>query len=453
MSRAPLSRRAVLRGAVQGAGAVALGLPLLEAMLPARARAEGAGLGPIFGVFFWANGLPWHDGHGSVQAGHPDHWTPATQGTGWAAPPLLAPLAAHLPTVLSGLEPKTEIPDTPAGQSDGHMRGFMVGLTSDRPRPEGFDHPSHTLTALRPTLDQVVAKDPRFYASYPSPYRSLEIGTSTARFHDYGHWNAISYNGPDSLNPAVSDPGRLYEMIFGISTGDGSQGRRAALLDAVLADAADLRGRLGAADRLRIDAHMEHLFEVQRRLSLGDISCTAPGAPGSSADLLTQTGIQADLLATGLACNITRVFSFMLTSPATTHVFSEVGVSQDMHTVCHAGDWDAIYAITLLQMRCFARFCDALAAQVDPLGTSLLERALIFGTSEYGEGYQHGNAETPVLLVGGADGRVRRGVHVRAPAGNLASAHLTLLRGLGLETPQFGFSGSETTIDFPQVLV
>ena len=46
-------------------------------------------------------------------------------------------------------------------------------------------------------------------------------------------------------------------------------GRRATLLDAVLDDAASLRSQLPSADRARLDAHMEHLFEVQRRLSLG----------------------------------------------------------------------------------------------------------------------------------------------------------------------------------------
>jgi hypothetical protein len=40
------------------------------------------------------------------------------------------------------------------------MRGFMVSLTGDRPQPETFDHSSHTLTALRPTLDQYVARHP-----------------------------------------------------------------------------------------------------------------------------------------------------------------------------------------------------------------------------------------------------------------------------------------------------
>ena len=73
--RAP-SRRAVLRGALGGA-AVSLALPTLEALLPGAgpyARAQSAALPGFFGVFFWANGTPWHAAHGGeqAQAGHPD---------------------------------------------------------------------------------------------------------------------------------------------------------------------------------------------------------------------------------------------------------------------------------------------------------------------------------------------------------------------------------------------
>jgi hypothetical protein len=285
-----------------------------------------------------------------------------------------------------------------------------------------------------------------------SPGTSLEVGVSTARFHDYGHWNAISYNGPDALNPPVMDPGRLYDKLFGVPSGDAEAGRRAMLLDAVIDDASSLRRRLGAADQARLDAHLEHLFEVQRRLDLDDIACADPGRPGSSSDLLVQTGIMADLLALGLSCNLTRAFSFMLTSPATTHVFSDVGVVTDMHTVCHAGTWDHVYAITERQLSCFRRFLDALAGAVDPLGQTLLDRAVVFGTSEYGEGYQHAVSEMPVVLAGKGDGRLVPGVHVRDPGGNLASAHLTALRALGLTVDQWGFSGAETTASFDELL-
>jgi hypothetical protein len=448
---ASLSRRAVLRGLVRGAP-VALALPTLDAMLTGRARADEAALGPIFGVFFWGGGAPWHAGHGSLQAAGADYWTPTTTGPDFAYTPLLSPLSPHRVSVISGLTPWTEIPTEPDGQSDGHMRGFMVSLTSDRPRSEGFDHPSHTLTCLRPTLEQVVAEDPRFYATYPSPYRSLVLGVSTARFHDYGHWNAISYSGPDAPIAPVTDPSRLYELLFGQPTGDAESGRRARLLDAVLEDAADLRGRLGSEDQQRLDDHLEHLYEVQRRLDLGDIECGSPPLPTSSGDLYTQTNTLAELLSLGLACNITRSFSFMLTSPATTHVFSELGVVSDMHTVCHNGEWESVYAVTSLQMSCFAAFLDHLSAAVDPTGRSILDRALVYGCSEYGEGYQHSVAEMPIVLAGGANGALNPGVHVREVGGNLSSAHLTILRAIGLETESFGFNGGETTDDLPELL-
>jgi hypothetical protein len=88
------------------------------------------------------------------------------------------------------------------------MRGFMNVLTADRIRPEGFDHPSHTLTVLRPTIDQVIASHEQFYGAAPSRFRSLEIGVSEARFHDYGHWNRMTFTGPDHADAADLEPER-----------------------------------------------------------------------------------------------------------------------------------------------------------------------------------------------------------------------------------------------------
>lgn len=445
-----LSRRTLLRGALAG-GTVALGLPLLDAMLPSSSRASDD-LDPIFGVFFWANGLPWNARHGPEQAvpGHPDLWTPATTGA-FEPTPLLEPLAPYTPTVLTGLTPKTHIPDLP-GQADGHMRGFMVAMTGDRPRSEGFHHPSHTLTAVRPTLDQVVARDPAFYANVVPPYRALHLGISRARFHDFGHWNAISYNGPDSLNPATHDPGLLYDQLFGVSTGDAGLLRRAALLDAVLEDANDLRARLGTADQARLDAHLEHLYEVQRRLDSTAATCEAPDRIPESGDLLEDTGTMADLLAIALGCGMTRVFTFMLTSPATTHVFTDVGVREGHHKNCHDGAWEDVRKATYRQMEGFARLLQALDTHQDAAGNRLLDRALIYGTSEYGEGWKHGVAELPVVLAGGACGRLERGMHVRQADGNLARAQLTALQALGLDVEQFGFNGAETRDPFGELL-
>lgn len=448
MSRTKISRRTILRGAALGAS-VGLALPPLEAMYDdSGALADGSDLGPIFGIFYWANGLPWHGGHGAEQGqgSHPDDWTPTSTGPGYASTPLLAPIYGHDVSVVTGLEPHTDIPSSPPGQGDGHMRGFMVALTSDRIRPEGFDHPSHTLTCLRPTLDQYVANHADFYGNDLPRFKSLIMGASEARFHDYGHWNAISFNGPDEPNLPILDPAALYDHLFAVPDDANALSRRARLLDAVKEDAASLRKRLGAKDKQRLDAHLTHLGEVQRRLELGVAACeTVPGAPLPTNDLHDKTSTMAELLALALGCGLTRVFSFMLTSPASTHVFSNLSVADGMHKACHDGDWQDVYNITLYHMQAFGRFLDELAAVEDPTGASLMDRACILGLSEYGEGWKHGVKEMPLVVAGGACGAIQRGVHVREAGGNYSKGHVTALRAIGIDTPSYGFNGGETT--------
>jgi hypothetical protein len=104
-------------------------------------------------------------------------------------------------------------------------------------------------------------------------------------------------------------------------------------------------------------------------------------------------------------------------------------------------------------MQCLAEFLGKLEAQVDPNGDSLLDRSLVFGVSEYGEGYKHGVAEMPCLMLGGCNGHIKRGVHVRDPGGNYSKAHVTMLRAVGIDTPTFGFNGGETSEDFGDILV
>jgi hypothetical protein len=451
----------VLRGAL-ATGSVALALPPLEAMfLDNGAYADGTTPEPIFGIFFWANGLPWHAKHTASAVPDPgfdpvnyvDLWTPATTGPGFAPSPLLGPIAGHGVNVITGLEPKTDW--VTGGETDGHMRGFMVSLTSDRVNPEGFYHNSHTLTSSRETLDQFVAKHPAFYASGVPRYRSLVLGVSPARFHQYGHWNSISYNGPNSLNPPISDPGQLFDLLFSVPGDATTLTRRAQLLDSVMGDYGALRTRLGAADKARVDAHLEHLDEIQRRLELSTVACEGPDQPpASTADLLDQTSNLASLLALGLKCGITRVFSFMLTSPATTHLFNNIGgVVNDMHTTCHAGQWAAVRDITLYQMEAFSRLLTALAGAEVAMGVTALDAAVIYGTSEYGEGWKHGVQEMPVVIAGKGNGKLHQSVHVREPAGNMAKAHVTMLRALGLDIPTYGFHGSETSDEFSELIV
>ncbi len=455
ITRRRLSRRTFLRGTAAGT-AVALALPTLEAMLNVDGvSADDPRPAPFFGVFYWANGLPWHAGHGSEQAaaGYPDLWTPSATGAGFDYTTLMTPLARHRVSVATGLEPKTTIPGSPPGQGDGHMRGFMVGMTGNRMRSEGFDHGSHTLTALDPSLDQYVARHPSFYGASAPRFRSLAVGVSQARFHEYGHWNAISYNGPDSTNAPIMQPTQLFDAIFDIPVETTGVEPRLFALDAVLEDAADLRRTLGARDQERLDAHLENVFELQRRLTPEELSCTVPERPADGGSLHAKTQKMAHLLATAVSCGITRAFSFMLTSPASTHVFSNLGVSDGMHKSCHDGDWADIRNITVHQMEAFALFLDAFSEITLPTGSTLLDEGLIYGTSEYGEGWKHSVAELPVVFAGQSSGRIAQNVHVRHAGGNVADAQLTALRAIGLPETSWGRNGGETSSVLSEVLM
>ena len=86
---------------------------------------------------------------------------------------------------------------------------------------------------------------------------------------------------------------------------------------------------------------------------------------------------------------------------------------------------------------------------MDVDGQTLLDRSVILGTSEYGEGYTHSTKEHPCIIAGRAGGRLDTGWHVREEGGNLARAHLTVLRALGLDVESYGFSGAETSSPLP----
>lgn len=457
-----LSRRALLRGTLAGAG-VSLALPPLEAMFGSPlALAEAAQANPFFGVVFWANGTTWSNAHGSNPDNYPDIWQPSGVGAGYTPSELLAPLARHHVSVATGLMPKTEIPPLPAGQGDAHFRGYAVALTGDRPRAQGFDHGSHTMTCRRPTLDQLVARHPNFYPSRPR-FRVLPVKVSDNLFHRHGHWTTASFTGPDQPVPPIARPTELYDLVFGAAPDPAQTGRDTAALDAVLADANALKNRLGTRDRQRLNAHLEHVYEIQSEMSAVRTACAEPSRPGVLSPLLNgslhdKTRLMARLLAVAVNCGLTRVVSFVLSTPATNHVYDnlEVGgsaVNNSMHFTCHDGQWDAIKAITIHHMEAFAIFLDEFAALAQPDGTTLLDRGIVYGTSEYGSGYHHSAAEMPFILAGGGAGKLRRGVHVREEQGNISRGQLTILQALGLPFDRFGFSGGETNQPFSELLI
>jgi len=457
--------------------AVALGLPLFEAMLNSNgsALAAGSALPVRYGLFFWGNGLPWtyrHSGTTDVVSpgiSHPldssltDVYTPTTQGKGFAVTDTLKPLERHLANinVVSGLEPKTAIPATPAGQSDGHMRGICVALTADQIRPEGFDHDPHIFAVSRATLDQYIAKHPQFYTDGAPQYRSLELGMSSAVLHDFGTWNSVSHNGPNSINPPLRDPQKLFDQLFSVKPDLTEIARRTSVLDVVAEDTKRLSARLGKRDRDRLDEHLTHINEIERRLNVTRAACVTPSAPSGTfagePAVLDKLDIMSDILVAALRCDVTRVFTLLFTTGASLMQMNGAGEingtgAHQLHDACHGGERDVITAFTKLNFTAYANFLDKLTAEKDVNDVTMLDSSVIMGTSEYGEGFTHSNKEHPFILAGKAGGKLDTGWHVREEGGNMARPHLTVLRALGIDAPSYGFNGGETSDALPFLL-
>lgn len=464
-----MDRRTVLRGALGGLG-LSVGLPILEAMLNdnATAFAQGQPLPKRFGVFFWANGTPWNGKHDPANT-EADLWTPPSEGALTLSPLLqaFAGLESKL-TVVTGLEPKSELGfangdpsrGIDPGQGDGHMRGVVHALTGDRPRPEGFVQPDHVFTVLRPTIDQLYGDAPEIQGETPPRFRSVVTCVSPARFHrvpDFGTWESISLRGPDQLVPPIPSARDLFMTLFSDAPPDDPVARAATLeridvLSAVKSDLDAVKRRLGAADRARLDEHVTHIEEIERRLKSAQPVCTAPGVPGAVGDLAGEAEAQARLIAHAMTCDLTRVFSMMLTSPGGQHVFSQLGLGGGSHQLAHDGAHEALRRITEYHMQCFRRVLDVFATTPDVGGGSLLDSMAILGTSEYAEGKAHNVREFPVILAGGLRGRLRTGQHLRYPSGNLARVHLTLHQAYGLPVTSWGWHGAQTSEPLPIVV-
>ncbi len=231
MNHKSLSRRHIL----QGMG-VALGLPWLEAMVPAKALAASSkDAAPLRMLFFNVpNGM------------HMSAWTPAAEGASYELTPILEPLAKHRKyvSVLSGLTL-----DGAHAHGDGggdHARSGASFLTGSHPRKtDGADIQNSV------SVDQVAAQA----VGSKSRFASLELGlegSAQAGNCDSGYSCAYSSNlaWRSATSPLAKeiDPAAVFDRLFGgADAADAAKSKSARLekrksvLDFVLEDANPFR--------------------------------------------------------------------------------------------------------------------------------------------------------------------------------------------------------------------
>jgi hypothetical protein len=444
-----LNRRVVLRGALATGAAVAVPLPIFDAMLNSKgtAFAQGAALPRRYCTWFFGNGIL------------PPRWNPASTGADWTLSEELAPLSnvKDWLTVVSGL--KRMLPnDSP------HPGGSAAATTGG---------PVENNSASVPSIDQIVAA-----ANPGGDFPSLEVGCSNATPNGPENTlHAVSHRGPNAPNYPEFDPQALFTRVFAGRTDTGTMDQMAAInqakksiLDAVLDDGAELGRVLGAKDKMRLDEHLTAIRQIEMRLTTMPPTTTIampedPRIRGIGKDTrseapLAVNEVMAEMLAVALAADITRNSSFVFTLPAAHVFYRSLGtdMNADFHdTICHTDPGDnasqtRVHRGVVYAMQALAYFLEKLASYGEGTGT-VLDNALVYVTSCTAWGKIHDVVDWPVLYAGRASGALKGNQHVRYQDRNLSDALFTVAKIFGSTITTLGKAAGQTSSELPNLRV
>jgi hypothetical protein len=278
-------------------------------------------------------------------------------------------------------------------------------------------------------------------------FRSLEVGVSKQGFGGMQDTNSVSWIDPISPLPAEFSPHNLFERLFGAGFNPDEELRdsRLSVLDVVAQDTLALQDKLGSSDKQRLEAHLDGIRAIENKLVTTPPVCVLPEDPGDFPPLtnnneqLSEIAMaMADLITHALACDLTRVFDFRFHQMLADTYFWQLDSMEGFHTLTHVDvEQTQVTPILTFVMDHLAYLMQKLAAVQE--GTQrLLDRCVIYGTSDVAEGYSHEYRDMPIIIAGSGGGKLRTGLHHRSNAENACMVPYTLLKAIGSPVASFG---------------
>ncbi len=431
-----INRRTFLRGV--GLGSAALTLPLLGAD-PIRAAGE---FPKRFVVFFSPNG--------TVR----ENWSPDGTETDFTLSRILDPLTPHKSdvVVLEGLD-ITIISGAPG---DGHQQGMGQILTANElnlgDTMGGCDSCAPVSLASSISIDQRIANA----IGTDTARRSFEFGINAPEHEDV--WTRMCYRGSEQALPPQSDPAAAFRALFAdvfVDPDPFGEAERAAwrhrqVVDFAHREYTSIRDRLGTDDRARIEAHIEGLDDIARRLdnptSIG-AACVIPEEDGTGIDYrLTENypmvgQLQMDMLVSAFACDVTRVASLQWDHSVGNQTFPWLGITTGHHTISHEEDITNPREL-LTQINTW--YAEQLAYLIQKMkdvpegGGTMLDNTAIVWVNELGDGASHTRSDIPIVLAGSAGGHYRTGRYLSYDRQPHSDLWVTMCQAYGIDTSTFG---------------
>jgi hypothetical protein len=236
--------------------------------------------------------------------------------------------------------------------------------------------------------------------------------------------------------------------------------RRQSVLDFLGKDLESFSQKLGTDDKLKIQAHLASIRDLEMQLQQGTVmagaSCVKPTLPPKAANLDTPTLMKMmfDLGAVAIKCDLTRVITYDLYDDggADGNNFPWLGISDDYHKIAHQGS-GGYAAKTKIDAWIFSQVAN-LVTQLDATmeaGGTALDHSVVVTANDMDEGASHYVGKSPFLLIGSCGGYFKSGGTVqrytKTPHNRLLA---TLCNAMDVPVTGYGAKGYEGTL--PELL-
>ena len=453
-----VTKKALPRRTFLGGMGVTVGLPLLEAMIPAVSAQTPAASIRRLGFLYVPNGV-------SMNHLGANYWKPTAVGNDFELSPILASLAPFRDqvTVVSGMSlPQAESLGDGSGD---HTRACSVWLNGVHPKKtEGADVRAGT------TADQIAAEVLGKETALPS----LELGIDLEYLVGIGengysqlYQNTISWRTPTTPASIENIPRIVFERLFG----DGSTATERlsgiqtdrSILDDVAEEMNRLLRRLGVGDQARSNEYFEAIREVERRIQKleknfeltqppPDLAQPPVGIPEKYAD---HVKLMFDLQWLAYQADLTRVFTFMFGRELGGRPYPELDISDGHHAASHHGnrpeDMLRLAKLNAYHVDLFAYFLKRLQSTPEGDGTLLDHTLMLYGAG-LSDSQLHSHVDVPLAVVGGGSGQVKGGRHI-AVAGNPPMSNLlvSMLDKVGVHRDRLGDSTGRLNFSDPKL--
>ncbi|WP_040351880.1 DUF1552 domain-containing protein [Blastopirellula marina] len=423
-----LSRRTMLRGL-----GVSMALPWMEstAVWGEQRNQQNTGAeAPLrFAVLFAGNGF------------HGQEWWAKGAGAAMELGGVLTPLTDYRERMLflEGLYNEEAL--------KGNIHSSQTGnLLSGAPLASGGEIRSGA------SIDQVLAQ--RYGRGTKVPSLVLACEKSNPSVHkNYSmlYSSHISWSSPTTPTPLELYPALAFDRLFK----EGSHRSDESVLDAVLSDASDLRRNISTADRRKLDEYLDSVREVERRIELaaerGELQGWKPTlqqpniarpANGAPQDIGEHMRLMCDLLVLGFQTDATRICTLKLNNDHSSLRFANLGIDYMIHHLLShqdSDDWLKVNQFFVEQLAYVARKLDA----IQEGERTALDNSMILFCSSMLTGRTHDATQLPVLLLGGAGGKLETGrvLNYRdQPNRKMCSLYLSLMDKFGVTLDKFGDS-------------